>query len=86
MAFHRFVWDDPDDPEGNVQHVAEHGLLIDEVEFVLNDPSNKATSHSSGRPCCFGYTPSGEYIIVIYELVDDDTAVYPVTAYHVPEP
>jgi uncharacterized DUF497 family protein len=85
MMFHRFVWDDPDDPEGNVQHVAEHGLMIEEVEFVLNAPSTEATSHSSGRPCCFGYTSSGEYIIVIYELVDDDAA-YHVTAYHVPEP
>ena len=32
-----------------------------------------------------GYTPSGEYIIVIYEEVSDDS-VYPVTAYQVPEP
>ena len=40
---------------------------------------------SWGRPCSFGYTPAGEYIIVIYEAIDADT-VYPVTAYHVPEP
>jgi len=85
VAFHRFIWDDPDDPAGNVQHIAEHGLTIDEVEFVLQNPVSAANSDSSGRPCCFGYTPAEEYIIVIYEQMDDD-GVYPVTAYHVPEP
>jgi len=85
MTYLRFIWDDPDDPEGNVQHVAEHGLTIDEVESVLDNPTSESESHSSGRPCCFGYTSSADYIIVIYEQIDDDT-VYPVTAYHVPEP
>jgi uncharacterized DUF497 family protein len=85
MAFLQFIWDDPDDPKGNVQHIAEHGLTIDEVEFVLDNPTSEATSESSGRPCSFGYTPAGEYIIVIYEAIDADTA-YPVTAYHVSEP
>ena len=36
------------------------------------------------RPCCFGYTPGGDFIIVVYEHVNDD-AIYPVTAYEVPE-
>ncbi|MBC8872354.1 MAG: DUF4258 domain-containing protein [Planctomycetes bacterium] len=80
-----FIWDDPDDPEGNVQHISEHGLIIDEVEFVLRNPESESTSYSSGLPCSFGYTPAGEYIIVIYEKIDDDM-VYPVTAYQVPEP
>ena len=85
MAFWQFIWDDPDDPDGNVQHIAQHGLTIDEVESVLNNPLSETKSHSSARPCCFGYTPGEEYIIVVYEAIDDDTA-YPVTAYHVPEP
>jgi uncharacterized DUF497 family protein len=81
----QIIWDDPDDPEGNVEHIAEHGLTIEDVECVLNDPISEAESESSGRPCCFGYTQSGEYIIVIYEAVSDDS-VYPITAYQVPEP
>jgi uncharacterized DUF497 family protein len=72
MSFTQFIWDEPDDPEGNVQHIAEHGLTIDEVEAVLLDPARETQSQSSGRPCRFGYTPSGEYIIVIYELIADD--------------
>jgi uncharacterized DUF497 family protein len=85
MRFSQFIWDDPDDPEGNTQHIADHGLTIDEVEHVLLNPTSEAHSNSSGRPCSFGYTTAGEYIIVIYELAGEDT-VYPVTAYQVPEP
>ncbi len=85
MAFLWIIWDDENDPLGNVQHIAEHGLTIDEVEAVLNDLDSAASSNSSGRPCVFGFTPSGEYIIVIFESIDEDS-IYPVTAYHVPEP
>ena len=33
----------------------------------------------------FGYTPDGTYIMVVYDVIDEDT-IYPVTAYEVPEP
>lgn len=85
MSFGQFIWDDPDDTEGNVQHVAEHGLTIDEVEWVLKHPVSESESHSSGRPCLFGYTPADDYIVVVYERVGDD-GVYTITAYPVPEP
>ena len=68
-----------------MQHIAEHGLTTDEVEAVLNDPDSTAKSNSSGLPCVFGFTPTGEYIIVVFEWSDEDS-VYPVTAYQVPEP
>lgn len=45
----------------------------------------QATSNATGRPCCFGYTPGGEFIIVIYEQIDEQI-IYPITAYEVPEP
>ena len=79
------LWDDESDPLGNVQHIAEHGLTTDEVEAVLNAPDSTGRSELSQRPCVFGFTPAGEYIIVIFEPVDEDS-VYPITAYHVPEP
>ena len=85
MAFLWIIWDDETDPLGNVQHIAEHGLTTDEVEAVLNDADSADSSDSSGRPCVFGFTPAGEYIIVIFESVDEDS-IYPITAYHVPEP
>ena len=79
------IWDDEDDPLGNVQHIAEHGLTTGEVEAVLNGPDSVNRSNSSGRPCVFGFTPAGEYIIVVFESIGEDS-IYPITAYHVPEP
>jgi len=76
------IWDLPDDPDGNVQHIAEHGLTPIDVEYVLNHPKRRQTSRSSGRPIVFGFTPSGETIAVVVEEIDEGT-VYPVTAYPV---
>ena len=85
MRYFQIIWDDDDDPDGNVQHVAQHGLTVDDVEFVIETPTSEAISRSSGRPCFFGYTAGADYITVIYAEVDADT-IYPTTAYEVPEP
>ena len=61
MGFLHVIWDDYDNPEGNVQHIAEHGLTIEDVMHVLDNPLDKRTSRSTGRPCCFGYTPGGDF-------------------------
>jgi hypothetical protein len=79
-------WDLDDDPDGNVQHVAEHDVTKEEVEEVLGDPHNQTDqSHSSGRPATFGWTSTGKHLIVVWEEVDSDPlTAYPVTAYEVP--
>ncbi len=82
MKYLHVIWDDDDQADGNVQHIAQHGLTIEDVEYVLENPTEEGISGSTGRPCCFGYTPSGEYIIAVYEQVDDET-IYPITAYEV---
>ena len=84
MKFVQIIWDDDDLPEGNVQHIAEHGLTMEDVEYVLENPTKEEISSSTGRPCCFGHTPEGDFIIVVYEQADGDV-IYPVTAYEVPE-
>lgn len=80
------IWDN--EPGGNVEHIAEHGLTPDEVDEVLLDDSlPTAQSNTTGRPCKFGYTSTGKYIIVHWdELCDNPRMIYPVTAYEVPEP
>jgi hypothetical protein len=80
------IWDD--EPGGNVEHVAEHGLTPDEVdEVLLDDTIPTSHSQSSGLPCKFGRTSTGKYIIVVWEEVNEDPrTIYPVTAYEVPEP
>ena len=85
MSFFRILWDDLDDPDGNVQHVAEHGLDIEDIEEVLANPTSEGVSASSGRPCVWGYTLENIFIIVVYEEVDEDT-IRVVTGYDVPEP
>lgn len=77
------IWND--EPDENVEHIAEHGLDTEDVEHVLEHPHSKEASESTGRPCAFGFTPDGRFIIVIYEEIDEDT-IYPITAYEVPEP
>lgn len=83
MTWSHIIWDST--PGGNVEHVEEHDLTTDDVDFVLQNPSSGGTSRSSGRPCVFGYIPDGRYIVVVYEEVDAGTVI-PVTAYEVPEP
>lgn len=78
------IWDD--EPGGNVEHVAEHGLTPDEVDEVLRDDTiPTAHSRSTGQPCKFGHTSTGKYIIVIWSE-EGPGIIYPQTAYEVPEP
>jgi uncharacterized DUF497 family protein len=84
MNIFRIIWDMPDDPDGDVQHIAEHGLSIEDVEEVLANPIQEGTSASTGRPCVWGFTPEGIHLIVVYETIDEDT-IRVVTAYEVPE-
>ena len=80
------IWDMPDEPDGNVAHIAEHGITEDEVEDVVQNPRNSTdSSDSSGRPMTFGWTETGKHIAVVWEHVDDDPlTIYPITAYEVP--
>lgn len=85
MPYVEIVWDLDDDPDGNVAHIAEHGVTKDEVaEVFAARPPGRERSRSSGRPIAFGYTSTGRLIAVVYERIDSHT-VYPVTAYEVEE-
>jgi uncharacterized DUF497 family protein len=79
------AWDMEDDPEGNVKHIAEHGITMEEVEEVLLIESNAVgESRSSGRPITFGETATGRRIAVIWEeALDNPLIIRPVTAYEV---
>ncbi len=84
----RIIWDLEDDPDGNVQHLRQHDVSIEEAEEVLLNPhSSRAVSRSSGLPTAFGWTSTGRHLAVVYELVDDDPlTLRPVTAYDAPPP
>jgi hypothetical protein len=78
------LWDLPDDPDGNVLHIAEHGLIPADIEFVFNNTSRKTKSRSTGSSLISGRLPSGELVVVIYQQIDE-LCVYPITAYFVEE-
>jgi uncharacterized DUF497 family protein len=84
VAYDTIVWDLDDDPNGNVQHCAEHGISKEEVEEVFAHGTDFDVSRSSGRPVIFGDTSSGRHVIVVFEEIDADT-VYPVSAFEVPQ-
>lgn len=67
MAFDSIIWDLDDDPDGNVQHCAEHGISPEEVEEVLASATDEDVSRSSGRPVVFGDTSAGRHLMVVYE-------------------
>ncbi len=82
MPYYEIVWNE--EPGGNVEHIAEHGLTLEDVEEVLLSPLDRDISRSTGLPIVFGFTPDGRYILVVYEQIDEVT-IYPVTAYEVEE-
>ena len=84
-----FDWDEPNDEDSNTAHIAEHGLSPDEVESALYDEKTKFdVSDSSGLPIAFGYTNTGRFIVVVFQMLNiaDPLILRPVTAYDVPEP
>jgi hypothetical protein len=82
-VFQQIIWND--ELGGNIEHIEEHGLTVEDVEHVLANPESEGISRSTGSPCVFGYALDGTYITVVYEEIDEDS-IYPVTAYEVPEP
>jgi uncharacterized DUF497 family protein len=77
VPFYSFIWNDEIE-----EHIAQHGVTLDEFEEVVCDPDEVDRSLSSSRPIAFGETSNGKYLACVYELLDDAT-VLPVTAYEV---
>jgi hypothetical protein len=51
------IWDLDDDPDGNVWHLLEHDVAVEEAEEVLlNSENSRVVSRSSGLPTAFGWT------------------------------
>lgn len=88
MATVECIWDLQEDPEGNVRHIAEHGITPEEAEEVVRDGYEAAVaSRTSGRPMVFGWTSTGKYLAVTFEIVDADAPqVYVITAFEAPPP
>lgn len=82
----QIIWDE--EPGGNVEHVAEHGVTPEEAdEVILANYRRATTSQTTGRPVVFGWTSTGKHILVAFDRVSNHPpTVYPRTAYEVPPP
>jgi uncharacterized DUF497 family protein len=82
-------WDGAKDEGSNTAHIAEHGLTPEEVESALfNEITTFDVSESSGRPIAVGSTSTGQFIAIVFEVLNpaDPLILRPITAYDVPEP
>lgn len=77
MPVYRCIWHDQ-----NVEHLAEHGITIEEFESVIGNPIRTKRSRTSDRLVAFGYVSDGRKLACVYEKIDELT-VLPVTAYEV---
>ncbi len=77
MAYYEFHWDDE-----TIEHIAEHGVSVDEFERVVMHPESLGESRSTGHPMAIGVGDEGRTLVCIYELVDD-FKVYPITPFFV---
>jgi hypothetical protein len=83
MRIDGVIWDEDDDPDGNVAHIAEHDISIDEVEDVLFNPLNKTgPSNHVGKMLTCGETETGRFICVSWVAAEESPLVVrPVTAF-----
>lgn len=82
MANIVFFW--IEEPGGNVEHIAEHDLTPEDVEYAYEMADEFTTSRSSGRPAFYGQALDGRDIFVVYREIDA-TTWYVVTAFPVHE-
>ena len=80
MPYHRFIWTGP-----VVVHLAGNDISQDDFEWVVQHPTSKGISRTTGLPVVWGNTLDDRYIIAVYAVIDEVT-VLPVTAYEVARP
>ena len=78
MPFYIFHWTDE-----AIQHIAEHGITQDEFEEVTMNAISIEASRKSGLPIVKGTTSSGKRLACVFEWIEHDLEVLPVTAYEI---
>ena len=81
MTWYEFIWSH--EPCENVDHIADAGISQDDFEYAFTHYADEQISRSSGRPIRFGYTEDGRFIACVFEWVEQDVSVAPITAYEI---
>jgi len=77
----QIVWSD--EPNANVEHVAQHGVTPEEADEVIceyYDQRQRSRSHQH-RWVVQGYTSAGRYLVVVFEIIDETGVILPITAF-----
>ena len=53
------IWDLEEEPQGNIQHIAEHDVTPEEVEEVLNDRHSRDDLQCFERPANYVWMDGG---------------------------
>ena len=80
MPWYDFIWNF--EPGGNVSHIIDHGIAIEDAEAIVCSPIATGFSRATGRPMATGRTADGRLAVVVYELIDSVT-VFVITAFEV---
>lgn len=62
------VWDEDDDPRGNVAMIRLLGLTKEDIEYVFSHgATDPDVSNMAGWPTLFGDAEDGRFVAVIYK-------------------
>ena len=76
-----YLWSD--ESGGNRDKVEQHGLTSEDWEFVFENYEKEEISRSSGRPIRIGETCDGRRVCAVFEWIEDNWAVFPITGYEI---
>ena len=68
------------DPTTGLAHIYQHGITEDEVEEILDNPSQDLRGTNNSR-LAIGQTAAGRYLKVIYTVDPLPDSVFVITAY-----
>jgi len=66
MYISKLVWDD-----NRLEHIARHGVDVDEVSDVCDNPRHLAHREGQNRFRLYGQTLNGRYLFVVLEQIEN---------------
>ena len=76
MAWFEFIW-----TAKAVEKLLQHGLTQDAFVWAFQNYESELVSRSSGRPLRIGPTPDGRRIVMVFEWIETEITVFPITAF-----
>lgn len=62
-----FDWDNPEDSDGNVAHIARHEIIPEEIEEIFEEDLIVRRGRKGYR-LAYGQTYAGRYLLVVFIL------------------